>query len=105
MSVLTAEGGQERGNLAELLLVLLFFAVFPVLEEIDFEGLLLLAERRRLVKHLDALLRVLDVVVEHVRVLVADEFAAVFAVNVLNLFRPNGVDGAGSAELSLDFRF
>ena len=68
VSVLTAEGGQERGNLAELLLVLLFFAVFPVLEEIDFEGLLLLAERRRLVKHLDALLRVLDVVVEHVRV-------------------------------------
>ena len=105
MSVLTAECGQERGNLAELLLVLLFFAVFPVLEEIDFEGLLLLAERRRLVKHLDALLRVLDVVVEHVRVLVADEFAAVFAVNVLNLFRPNRVDGAGSAELSLDFRF
>lgn len=102
---MSAECGQEMGNLAQLLFVLLFLAVLPVLEEIDFEGLLLLVERHRLVKHLDALLSVLDVVVEHVRVLVADEFAAVFAVNVLNLFRPNGVDGAGSAELGLDFRF
>ena len=102
---MTAECRQELGNLAQLLFVMLFFAVFSVLEEIDFESLLLLVEGRCLVKHLDAFLSVLDVVVEHVGVLVTDEFTAVLSVDMLNFFRPNSVDSAGSAELSLYFRF
>lgn len=104
MAILVVESRQQLSYLAQLLLLLFVLTVLPCLEEIDFERLPLALERLHLVEHLDALLRVFDVVEEHISVLVTDVLAAVFPVDVLHFFQPERVDGASLTELGLRLR-
>lgn len=93
---------QDLSDIVLALFVAFVLEVLLGLPEVDLERLVVETEGSGRIEHSDALLGVLDILVEHVSNLVARELGAVNLVRHLERLHPGGADGAGLAELSLE---